>query len=155
MFGKPKAIYILLLLWLVISGIFIMWGAYSLYIVKDIPEWTEAAEGGLSVELVSILHFGFLTSTILWFVFSFIFIIFFYGTVKADTWVWTTGLIISTIFMAIFALMLASFMVNAIMFRTTFSVLGLVTVVLSFLTNLGIIFHLTRPATKKYFHEEK
>jgi hypothetical protein len=77
--------------------------------------------------------------------------IFLYGTYRGDSWVWTTGIIISTIFLAVFGLMLASFMINAVIFRSEFSVAGLVTVVLSLLIDLGIIFYLTRPKTKLFF----
>jgi len=92
-------------------------------------------------------------SAIAWFVFSGIFIIFAYGTLKKESWVWTTGIIITTIYLAIFALMIASFMVNALIYLNQFSVLGLVTVVLALLIDLGIIFYLTRPATKIYFDQ--
>lgn len=142
---KPKNIYILILLWLALSAIFVMWGGFSLVIVLQIPSWHELGP------LLPQLHFGYLISAIVWFVFSSLFILFAYGTLRGDSWVWTTGIIISTIFLAIFGLMLAAFMVNAVMFLDWFSVAGLVTVVLSFLTDLGIIFYLTRPATKLYF----
>ena len=143
---KPKAIYILVLLWLAISGIFVMWGAYSLTIVLQIPDWTD-----LSPWVQSTLHVSFLMSTIVWFVFSSLFIIFSYGTFKKDHWVWTTGVIISTIFLAVFGLMLASFMINAVVFLDWFSIGGLISVVLSFLIDLGIVFFLTRPIVKAYF----
>jgi len=142
---KPKNIYILILLWLALSTIFVMWGGFSLVIVLQIPSWHELGP------LLPQLHVGYLISTIVWFVFSSLFILFAYGTLRGDGWVWTTGIIISTIFLAIFGLMLAAFMVNAVMFLDWFSVAGLVSVVLSFLTDLGIIFYLTRPATKLYF----
>jgi hypothetical protein len=92
-------------------------------------------------------------STIAWFVFSAIFIIFAYGTFKKESWVWTTGIIICTIFLAIFALMLATFIVNSLMFRDIFSLLGLITVILAFIVDLGVIFYLTRPVTKIYFDQ--
>jgi uncharacterized protein YacL len=87
-----------------------------------------------------------------WFVFSALFVIFAYATFREKIWAWTTGIIISTIFLAVFGLMLASFMVNAVTFFDWFSINGLVSVVLSFVADLGIIFFLTRPATKKYFN---
>jgi hypothetical protein len=142
---RPRIIYIVTLLWLVLSVIFVLWGVYSLVYLIDIPNWT------ISAALKAILHFGYLMSTIVWFVFSSVFIVIAYGTLRKDHWVWTTGLIISTIFLAIFALMLTAFIINALRFFDQFSVLGLVTVVLSFITDLGVIFHLTRPNTKKYF----
>jgi hypothetical protein len=47
--------------------------------------------------------------------------------------------------------MLGAFIVNAIRFLDWFSVYGLITVVLSFITDIGIVVYLTRPATKLYF----
>ncbi len=146
---RPRTIYFLVLLWLGLSGIFVLWGIYSLIIMIQIPEWTELGA------LIYPVHFGYLISTIVWFVFSSLFIIFSYATFRADTWAWTTGIIISTIFLIIFGLMLAAFMVNAILFLDWFSVAGLITVVLSFLTDIGIVIYLTRPVTKLYFAKIK
>jgi len=117
---RPKVIYILILLWLSLSVIFVNWGSYSLSIVLQIPDW----ENWLG-ELTPQLHFGYLISAIVWFVFSAVFILFAYGAFRKELWVWTTGVIISTIFLAIFGLMLGAFMVNAIMFLDMFSVTGL------------------------------
>ena len=142
---RPRVIYILILLWLSLSVIFVNWGSYSLSVILQIPNW-----GGLG-DLPPVLNFGYLISAIVWFVFASVFILFAYGTFKKELWVWTTGLILSTIFLAIFGLMLAAFMVNAIMFLDLFSVTGLVTVVLSFIIDLGIVFYLTRPAIKLFF----
>ena len=146
---RPRSIYWLVLLWLALAVVFTIWAGYSVSIIIQIPSW----ENDLTKPIVSILNFGYFMGTIAWFVFSAIFIIFAYSTFIGETWVWTTGIIISTIFLAIFALMIASFMVTAIMFLTTFSVLGLVTVVLAFIADLGIIFYLTRPASKLYFDQ--
>jgi len=35
--NRPNTIYILILLWLALSGIFVLWGIYSLVIVIQIP----------------------------------------------------------------------------------------------------------------------
>ena len=145
MTDRPKVIYILILLWLSLSTIFAAWGGYSLTIFLQIPNWYELGP------LIPQLHFGYLISTIVWFVFSSLFIIFAYATFRRDNWAWTTGIIISTIFLVIFSIMLAALMINAVMFLDWFSVAGLVTVVLSFLIDLGIIFYLTRPTSKLYF----
>ena len=142
---RPKTIYLLVLLWLALSGIFVLWGVYSLIIVIQIPQWSELGA------LLPPLHFGYLISTIVWFVFSSLFIIFSYATFRADGWAWTTGIIISTIFLIVFGLMLGAFMVNAYLFLDWFSVTGLITVVLSFITDIGIVIYLTRPITKLYF----
>jgi hypothetical protein len=146
MVQKSRNIYILMLLWLALSAIFVMWGGYSLIIVLLIPRWEQWL-----VELTPQVHFGFLISTIVWFVFSSLFLLFAYGTYKRDRWVWTSGVIISTIFLVVFGLMLGAFMVNAVMYLDWFSVTGLITVVLSFITDIGIVFYLTRPETKIFF----
>lgn len=146
---RPRSIYILILLWLALATLFTLWAGYSVSIILQLPSWVE----DLTRPIVSVLNFGYLMSAIAWFVFSGIFIIFAYGTLKKESWVWTTGIIITTIYLAIFALMIASFMVNALIYLNQFSVLGLVTVVLALLIDLGIIFYLTRPATKIYFDQ--
>ncbi len=141
---KPRSIYILSLLWLCLSIIFVLWGIFSLDILLDVTRWKELGT------LVPILFFGFLISTVSWFVFSSIFIILSYASFRKDSWAWSTGIILSTIFLAIFGLMLAAFMVTAILFLDFFSVAGLVTAIISFITDLGIIFYLTRPVVKLY-----
>ncbi|UCF49555.1 MAG: hypothetical protein JSU91_07340 [Thermoplasmatales archaeon] len=142
---RPRTVYILILLWLALSGMFVLWGGYSLVIFIEIPGYEEL--GGLLYPV----HFGYLVSTIVWFVFSFLFVIFSYATFRGEGWAWTTGLIISTIFLIVFGLMLAAFIVNAIRFLDWFSVYGLISVILSFLTDIGIIIYITRPITKIYF----
>ena len=146
MSDRPRTIYYLILLWLAQSLIFVIWGGFSLVILVQIQNWTNELSS-----LSSQIFFGYLVSTIVWFVFSSVFIIFAYATFRGDNWSWTTGLIISTIFIIIFGFMLASFMVTSVLFFDWFSVYGLITVVLSFLSDLGIVFFLTRPITKKYY----
>lgn len=145
---RPKTIYALILLWLSLSGIFVIWGVYSLVLLIQIPSWRSDT---VVAPLVPILLFGYLISTIVWLVFSALFVIFAYATFRKESWAWTTGIIFSTIFLAIFGIMLASFIVNALMFFDWFTRFGLITVVLSFIGDLGIIFYLTRPVTKRYF----
>jgi len=147
LFEKPKLVYTLVLLWIALSAIFVIWGGYSLTIVIDLPNWS------LNEILISILYFGYTMSTIVWFVFSSLFVIFAYGTFRGDSWVWTTGVILTTIFLAVFGLMLASFMVTAVVYPNIFSLMGLETTILAFLINLGIVFHLTRPVVKIYFEK--
>jgi len=147
MVERPKKIFILVMLWLALCLIFVMWGIFSLSIMLQIPSW----EKWLGEAIIPQIHFGYLVSTIVWFVFSSLFIVFAYATLRNDSWAWTTGIIISSIFLAIFGLMIAAFMVNALMFFDWFSVWGLVTVVLSFMIDIGIVFYLTRPTTKLYF----
>jgi hypothetical protein len=146
MSDRPRNVYILILLWLALSGIFVLWAGYSLLIFIEIPGWEEELGG-----LLYPVHFGYLISTIFWFVFSFLFVIFSYATFRGDGWAWSTGIIISTIFLIVFGLMLAAFIVNAIRFLDWFSVYGLISVILSFLTDIGIVIYLTRPLTKIYF----
>lgn len=149
--SKPKAIYGLFALWVSLSAIFLLWGGYSLSILINIPSW--GAE--LSPTLVPVLFFGYTMSSIVWLVFSSIFIIMAYGTLKIDSWVWTTSMILSTIFLAIFSLMLISFIINMIFYLNEFSKLGLISTIVTFIVDLGIIFLLTRPAVKLYFYVSK
>ena len=94
--NRPKIVYILILLWLALSTIFILWGGYSYTFVIRIPQWEELGS------LIPPLHFGYLLATIVWLIFSFLFILFAYGTFRRDSWAWTTGVIISTVFIVIF-----------------------------------------------------
>jgi len=149
--NKPKAVYALVLLWIVLSVMFFIWGGYSLSVLMGIPSWS----GDFSNFITSVLFFGFTMSSIVWLVFSSIFIIIAYGTLKVDSWVWTTSMIISTIFLAIFSLMLLSFIINILFYLNEFSKLGLVTTIITFIVDLGIIFFLTRPAVKLYFFVSK
>jgi|GEM_PF-1439656 len=149
MVQRPRVIYELILLWLSLSTIFVVWGIYSLILVLQLPTW--GSEEPVVSPLVPVLHFGYFLSTVVWFVFSALFIIFAYATFRKEGWAWTTGIIISTIFIVVFGLMLMAFMVNAVIFFDWFSVNGLVTVILSFFADLGIIFLLTRPVAKQYF----
>jgi len=147
---KPKYLYLLAMLWPLLSIIFFAWGAFSLFYVLEIPDWKYTEAENI---LVQMMFFGTLLTTIVWFVFAFLFLSFSYGTLTVKKWVWTTGIIFSTIFLAIFGLMLASLMVTALMFLHYFSLLALITVIIAFLIDLGIIYCITRPSVKKYFAE--
>ncbi len=145
---RPKQIIILVILWAMMSAMFLVWGGYSLGVLINMSEWTYP---DYVETIIPMIHFGYTMSAIVWLVFSSIFVIIAYGTLKPDRWVWTTSLIISTIFLAIFGLMLASFIINVLTYFSRFSVLGLVTTIVTFLIDLGIIFFLTRPKNKLYF----
>lgn len=148
--NKPKAITALAILWILLSAIFLLWGGYSLSILIHIPG------GGVFSNFVnSILFFGYTMSSIVWLVFSSIFIIMAYGTLRVESWVWTTSMIISTIFLTIFSLMLLSFIINILYYLNDFSKLGLITTIITFIIDLGIIYFLTRPAVKLYFYIKK
>jgi VIT1/CCC1 family predicted Fe2+/Mn2+ transporter len=129
---------------------FLVWGGYSLGVLINMPNWTYPNAPYVE-EILPQIHFGYTMSAIVWLVFSSIFVIIAYATLKPDKWVWTTSLIISTIFLAIFGLMLASFIINVLTYFSEFSVLGLVTTIITFIIDLGIIFFLTRPKNKLYF----
>lgn len=144
---RPNFVYILIILWLLLSAIFIAWASYSIDFVLNIPGW----ETTRLTEIYPILYFGNLISMISWLVFASLFFLFSYGTLKGKSWVWTAGIIISTIFIVIFGLMLASFMVTVILFQGFFTIAGLNSVIISFLIDLGVIYCLTRPIVKIYF----
>ena len=144
---RPRLVYILILLCISISIIFSLWGGYSLIILVGIPGWPDAATN----TLIPLLFFGFLTATIVWFSFSAVFVIFAYGSLRGDSWIWSTGLIISTIFLVVLGIMLASLMINSFLFLDLFSVSGLITTILAFIADLAFVYYLTRPAAKIYF----
>lgn len=145
---RPKICYLLTILWPLLSLIFILWGSYSIEFVLSIPGWPPTGPTGI----YPLMLFGTLLSTIVWLVFSGLFIAFSFGTYMGKKWVWTAGVIISSLFLIVFSLMLGSFMVTAIIFPSFFSVAGLNTVVFAFLIDLGIIYFITRPDTKFYFN---
>jgi len=147
MVTRPRSIYILILLCVGISIIFSFWGGYSLLVLVQIPRW----ESSVDLVLIPLLFFGYLTATIVWFSFSAVFVIFAYGSLRGDSWIWSTGLIISTIFLVVLGIMMGSLMVNSILFLDLFSVSGLVTTILAFIADLAIVYYLTRPAAKIYF----
>lgn len=152
--NRPTSIIILMLLWLLLASSFLFYGIISLCIVVDVHNWVSQAPESFQPDyqtVIPLVHLGFLISTIIFLVFSVVFFIFAYGVFKNDQWVWTAGLIISTIFIFIFSLMLAGFMINVLLFKDNFSIYGLLSVIIVFLIDLGIIFYITRPATKIYF----
>ncbi len=155
---KPKIIFLLIGLWLLLAGLFIAWGTFSLgYVVQlpggiePIPIWEKSK---FSV-LYPMLYFGTLLSTVTWFVFASVFVFFSYGTFKRKKSTWSAGIIFSTIFIAIIGLMLASLMATALVFLNYFSLLGLITAIIAFLIDLALVFCLTRSTTKVYFEEKK
>jgi len=142
---KPKILYLLVVLWITLAVILLILGYLSLelsiYIIQHTSEilaWD------------SMLFFGmvFLTTALL--IFGAIFILFAYETFRGKAWVWNAGVIISTIFIVIFGFMLASIMFTALQFRDDFTITTLEAAVVSFLTDLGIIFLITRPNIKEY-----
>jgi hypothetical protein len=144
---RPRLVYALVLLWLLLSGIFIFWGVFSLIFVSLVPGWPRS-----SLFLIDpMFYFGAFLSTITWFFFSCLLFIFSYGTFRKKSWAWTSGIIISSIFIILLGLMLTAFIVTAIIFPNLFSVVGLTGVTLALLIDLGIIFCITRPAVKIYF----
>ena len=155
---KNKTIYILILLWAVLAGLFLIWGINSLITLIDIPGWRGEVPSSFQEQfdkIVPILYVGYLTSTSIALVFSSVFVIVAYGIFRKEKWVWSTGLIFSTIFLTIFGFLLASFMINAAIFKDEFSIIGLIIIIIAFITDLGVIFFHTRPTTKLYFELEK
>ena len=144
---KPKNAWALIILWCLMSGMFILWGSYSLTFVLDIPSWGDTTLSSI----YPMLYVGTFLSTITWFVLACLLLVFAYCTLKAKSWIWTAGIIISTVFIVVLGFMLASFMVTAVLFMESFAILGLVTIVINFLIDLGILYFITRPNVKNYF----
>jgi hypothetical protein len=155
--NRPNSVIILIFLWVLLAFFFLFYGGTSLSILINSHSWVyEAPESFQPTyqKVIPYVHLGFLISTIIFFVFSVVFFIFAYGTFRKNQWIWTASLIISSIFLVILSLMLASFMINVILFKDDFSIYGLVSSIIVFLTDLGVIFYLTRPSTKIYFEIE-
>jgi hypothetical protein len=112
-----------------------------------IPSWP--LNGPAS--LYPILLFGTIVTSVVFVAFACLFFIFSYGTYMGKKWVWTIGVILSSLFLIIFGLMLGSFMVTAIVFPGFFSIAGLNTVVIAFILDLGVIYFITRPDIKLFF----
>ena len=151
-------IYLLIILWVLLAGLFLLWGSFSLGFVVQIPGGPDPIptweESELSI-LYPMLYFGTLLSTVTWFVFSSLFVFFSYGTFRGKKSVWNSGIILSTIFIFILGFMLASLMATILIFLNQFSVLGVVTVIIAFLIDIAIVFCLTRPNSKIYFEKKK
>jgi hypothetical protein len=99
------------------------------------------------------VFFSYLMFAISMLVFGVIFIIFSYETYTGRKWAWNAGIIFSTIFLVIFGFLMVSLMITALVFMDTrFSIPMLIAVMIAFLTDLGIIFFITRPNVKAYMH---
>lgn len=157
---RNNTVYVLILLWAMLAGIILIWGMNLLITLSDVPNWSEElnflteADEATFERIIPVIHLGYLTSTIISLIFSSVFVIVAYGIYKKDSWVWSTGLIFSTIFLAIFGILLASFMINTAIFKDPFSIFGLIFVIIAFLLTLGIVFFHTRPGVKSYFELE-
>jgi hypothetical protein len=147
---RPKMLYLLIALWVIFSLIFISIGYASLDLASNIYKWFFTEELYFGPMLFFVTFF----LTIVMFVFGSIFLIFAYETFKRKRWVWNAGIIISTIFIVIFSFMLASLMITALIFMDNFSIPTLITVMIAFLVDLGIIFSITRPSVKEYLHDQ-
>jgi len=150
---KPKLIYLLILLWILFGIIFIFLGLNSLSVALYILSPDSLSP--LNVEdtewIQSLIFFGTLMITTTMLVFGSIFLLFSYEIYKCKTWVWNAGVIISTIFIVVFSFMLGSMMITSIMFMNQTVVNALIIIMMGFLTDLGIIFLITRPGIKSYF----
>ncbi len=146
---RPFILYLLILLWLIFSSIFIVFGILSFDMVLNVLEWSVTQPSFYD----PIVFFSYLMFAISMLVFGVIFIIFSYETYKGRKWVWNAGIIFSTIFLVIFGFLMISLMVTAMIFMDTrFSLPTLIAVMIAFLTDLGIIFFITRPNVKTFLY---
>ncbi len=154
MSDKPRYLFPLVLLWIVLGLIFIILGLFSLNLTIWIfsPEYTSY---GIIDWATSMIFFMTFTETTTLLVFGSLFLIFSYETYKGKSWVWNAGVIISTIFLVIFSFLLASLMISTLLFPNDFTVPALIEGMITVLVDLGIIFLLTRPSIKIYFEKQK
>jgi len=154
MLKKPKYLISLVLLWILFGAIFLGLGISSL----TLTIWIFSSEYNALIMpnwVTPMIFFMTFTETTTLLVFGCIFAIFAYETYQCKSWVWNAGIIVSTIFIVIFSFLLASLMLTALLFTDEFSVQTLITIMLTFLVDLGIIFLLTRPHIKIYFEKQK
>jgi len=149
--NKPKYLISLVLLWILFGTIFLYLGLSSLTLTMWIfsPEYDALIMPSWVTPMIFFMTF---TETITLLVFGCIFAFFAYETYHCKSWVWNAGIIVSTIFIVIFSFLLASLMITALLFTDEFSVQTLITIMLTFLVDLGIIFVITRPNIKSIFH---
>ncbi len=146
---KPFVLHLLISLWLIFSSIFIIFAYYSFEMVLNVLQWSVTNPSFYD----PMVFFSYLMFAISMLVFGVIFIIFSYETYKGRKWVWNAGIIFSTIFLVIFGFLMVSLMITALVFMDTrFSIPMLIAVMIAFLTDLGIIFFVTRPNVKAYLH---
>lgn len=154
MFKKPTYLISLVIMWAIFGIIFIVMGLLSLNLTIWIfsPEY---ANYNITDWATSMIFFMTFTETTTLMAFGSLFLIFSYETYKVKSWVWSAGLIISTIFLVIFSFLLASLMITTLIFPNDFTVPALIETMVTFLTDLGIIFLLTRPSIKLYFEQHQ
>jgi len=152
---KTNLLYLLILLWALFGIIFIFLGINSLslalYIIS--PDSLSALNVEDAEWVQSLIFFGSLMATTTMLVFGSIFLLFSYEIYRCKSWVWNAGVIISTIFIVVFSFMLGSMMITSIMFMNQTVVNTLIIIMMAFLTDLGIIFLITRPNIKSYFEK--
>jgi hypothetical protein len=145
---KPTNIYILVLLHLSLSVIFIAWGHYATIYLSQIPSWQDE----LSLEFIGFLYWVVFIGTLVWLGTSLLFMGLSYGLYKQRHRAWTISMILTTLGLVVFSIMLLGFIVTSLMFKDTFSITGLITDILALLIDISIVYLLTRPSTKQYFN---
>ncbi len=146
---KTRLIYLLSLLWLVVGALFLRLGIFSIMVLVDMPTWYSK----VPTSLIYILHFWYLVSTIANVVIAGTFFVLSYATIKRYPWARNTGIVISTLCLIILGVLIVALMANSVIFLDDFSVLGLVTIIITFFLDFGIVYLLTRPAIRLYFQQ--
>ena len=152
--GKPIIVYLLASLWVTFAVMFLFIGFYSILVSTYILSY-DLTQYPLFGEWYPFLFFGILLVAIIVLVFGVIFSIFAFETLIVKKWIWNAGIIISTIFMVIFSFMLAAIMITAYFFTDQVIENLLITVILLFLVNLGILFLVTRPDLKRFLQKDE
>ncbi|MBN2065763.1 MAG: hypothetical protein JW771_03025 [Candidatus Thermoplasmatota archaeon] len=146
---KPRLIYVLSLLLLTVGVLFLRLGIFSIEILLDMSNWYSK----VPVSLIYILHFWYLVSAIASIVLASSFFVLLYATIKRYHWARNAGIVLSTLYLIVFGMLLAALMVNSVIFHDEFSIASLVTIIVAFFLDFGIVFLLTRPAVRLYFQQ--
>jgi len=145
--GKPKVVYAIISLFILLILISSYWEVFVYSIIIQIPGWINE----LGIEMVSILFWIFFIANLLWIGSITAYILLIYGIFKQEKWGWNASMIISSIIIVIFTIMLIGFIVSVILFQAQFTVVGIVTVIIAFFADLGILYFLTRSTTRKIY----
>ena len=152
---KPKLLYLLIFAWIIFGIVFYILGYWSFTIAQYLSSSAGDSASEAFLAWRPMMFFGTLFIFTAMFVFGSIFFIFAYEAYKGKSWIWSAGIIISTIFLVIFSFMMAALMVTAYVFKDPdFSIPSLIIIMIAFLTDLSVLFLTTRPNIRSFLKSE-
>lgn len=144
---RPNLLYILLFSFFIAITIFLIWGSVALSMFVQVPSWNDELLGNFQ----SMLYWVFLIGAILFIGGAITFSILGIGLFIKQKWAYTTSLILSTFVLFAFLVMTSAYFVTLFSYPFEFSIMGTITTICMILSDLLIIFLITRPSLKYYF----